>query len=408
MSGKHQLVSNEAARLLLLGAQGLLASPKQTATPALLNRLIEQLGFVQIDSINIVERAHHLTLGSRLDSYRREHLTQLLENDRSLFEHWTHDASAVPTKWFSYWKPRFERYRKEIRQNRWWQERIGKKPEKVLSFVRERIANEGPLRSADFEHAAKRGSSAWWGWKPQKAALEYLWSTGELMVLKRNQFQKVYDLTERVLPEHHAVPEPSEEEHVEWACGTALERLVIATPREIAQFWDAISLEQARLWCETAFEASRIVRVVVESPAGEKPKLSFALPDWQERLSSLPAPPDRIRLLCPFDPVLRDRTRLQRLFGFNYRFEAFVPEAKRQYGYFVLPIMERDKLIGRLDPKFDRAEGTLVIRRIDWEPGVRVTITRLRKLDEASNRLAKLIGAHRVRHEVKLDEVSTR
>src|SRR5258705_4039092 len=124
MSGNHQQVSNEAARLLLLGAQGLLASPKQAATPALLHRLIEQLGFVQIDSINIVERAHHLTLASRLDSYRREHLTQLLENDRSLFEHWTHDASAVPTKWFSYWKPRFERYRKEIRQNRCWQERI--------------------------------------------------------------------------------------------------------------------------------------------------------------------------------------------------------------------------------------------------------------------------------------------
>ena len=123
--------------------------------------MIEQMGFVQIDSINVVERAHHLTLGSRLDGYRHDHFTQLLEKQRSLFEHWTHDASAIPTKWFAHWKPRFIRGRERIRANAWWRKLIGEEPDKILDHVRERITSEGPLRSQDFEHERRGVSSAW-------------------------------------------------------------------------------------------------------------------------------------------------------------------------------------------------------------------------------------------------------
>jgi uncharacterized protein len=389
-------ISTESARRLFLGAQGLLADPARKTTRATLAKLIEQMGFVQVDSINVVERAHHLTLSSRLDAYAHEHFTHLLEKDRFLFEHWTHDASVIPTAWFAHWKPRFARYREKVRNNKWWRQLIGPEPDKVLDHVRDRITREGPLRSQDFEHDRKGAPAGWWEWKPQKAALEYLWSTGELMIARRENFQKVYDLTERVLPDSLTLAHPTEAEHVEWACRTAFERLVIATPKEIAAFWQAITLAQARQWCEQAVQAGEILPVLVESPNGAKPRASFALSDWQQRLRKLPEPPERMRLLCPFDPVMRDRVRALWLFGFDYRFEAFVPEAKRQYGYYVLPILEGDRLVGRIDPKFRREQNTLEVRKIYWEPQVKVTKTRRKKLDEALLRLAKLIGAERV------------
>jgi hypothetical protein len=390
------VITAEAARLLLMDAQGLLADPGRRATPATLGKLVEQMGFVQLDSINVVERAQHLTLASRLDAYEPSHLSRLLEKERRLFEHWTHDASAIPTKWFAYWKPRFARERERILRKPWWRERMGKDPDKVIGQVRERIVREGPLRSLDFEHKQPGAPSAWWGWKPQKAALEYLWSTGELMVARREKFQKVYDLTERVIPERSREPQPTEREHVEWACHTALERLVMATPKEIAEFWHAVGIAQAKLWCEEEARAERITPVLVESSDGTKARPGYALCDWERRLSGLPEPPARTRLLSPFDPVLRDRARARRLFNFDYRFEAFVPGSERQYGYYVLPILEGDRLVGRLNPKFNRSDGQLKIHQIYWEPGIRVTLSRGRGLKEAAGHLARLIGAREI------------
>lgn len=389
------LISTEVARRLFLGAQGLLADPTRKATTATLAKLIEQMGFVQLDSINYVERAHHLTLGSRLDGYARQHFTHLLETKRHLFEHWTHDASAIPTAWFVHWKPRFQRYEEKLRGRSWWMQRIGTKPDKVLQAVRNRIAREGPLRSQDFEHARKGQSAGWWDWKPQKAALEYLWFTGELLVMRREKFQKVYDLTERVLPDCVALAHPSEADHIEWACRTAFERLVIATPKEIADFWHAITLAEARQWCEQAAKSGELVAVTIAATNGEKPRASFALNDWQARWRKLPEPPKRMRLLSPFDPVIRDRARAQRLFGFDYRFEAFVPEPQRKFGYYVLPILEGDQLVGRIDSKFQREQGALEVRRVYWESAVRVTKARQLHLAEALQRLATLIGAER-------------
>lgn len=396
---KPPVVTAEAARLLLLGAQGLLSDPGRRATRGALGRLIGQMGFVQLDSINVVERAHHLTIASRLDDYRHEQLAHLLERDRTLFEHWTHDASAIPVAWFAHWKPRFARWGERLRNHRWWKERMGGEPDKLSNEVRSRIAREGPLRSQDFEHERSGESSAWWGWKPQKAALEYLWTTGELMVTRREKFQKVYDLTERVFAEEHRTACPTEQEHVEWACTTALERLAVASPKELAEFWDAVEPAGAKAWCEEAERAGRITRVVVEPLDGAgsaEPRPAYALADWQQRLNRLPEPPDRMRLLSPFDPVLRDRARALRLFGFDYRFEAFVPEALRRHGYYVLPVLEGDRLVARVDPKFHRDESLLKIKQVFWEPGVRVTRTRRGRLGEAAARLARFIGAERV------------
>jgi uncharacterized protein len=384
------LSSRDAARLLL-GAQGLLEAPSRKATPEALRRLLERLGFVQLDSINTVARAHDLILWSRLHGYRPEHLRRLLEEERHLFEHWTHDASAIPTAWYAHWKPRFHRDRERIPANRWWRNLLGADSERVCATVLERIAREGPLRAADFEHPERRGP--WWGWKPQKAALDYLWRCGQLAVRGRVHFHKVYDLAERVHPQAHAAPEPSVEEHVQWACRTAAERLYVFTPRELAAFWQAIEAPQARGWCEAAERTGHLVRVVVESADGSKPQQAYAVADWRERLERLPEAPEGLRLLAPFDPVVRDRARALRRFGFDYRFEAFTPEAKRQYGYYVLPLLEGERLVGRIDPKLHRERSVLEVKGPWWEPGTRPTRARLRALEQALWHLADLVGA---------------
>jgi uncharacterized protein len=390
-------VSAATARRLLLGAQGLLDDPRRKATAETLYGLIERLGFVQIDSINVVERAHHLTLASRLQGYRPALLERLLERDRRLFEHWTHDAAAIPTVWYPHWHHRFERYRQRVLEHPWWRERVGGNPQAVIEHVRARLRSEGPLMTKDFEDERPQGTDkTWWGWKPAKAALEYLWRTGEVAVARRVNFHKVYDLTERVLPDAHAAPLPSPEEHVAWACRSALERLGVATPAEIAAYWRAVTLEEARDWCVRAAARGQIAEVLAGAVDGAAPRRSYALPDWEERAAALPSAPPRLRILSPFDPILRDRERALRLFGFDYRFEAFVPAPQRRWGYYILPLLEGERLVGRLDPKLRRDEGVLEIRQVWWEPGLRLSKGRLAGLEAALERLARLVGAERV------------
>lgn len=393
MTAPARITASDARRLLL-GAQALLDPPTQSATPASVSALVERLGFVQLDSINVVARAHDLTLASRLDGYRPEHLSVLLEEERSLFEHWTHDASAIPSRWFAHWKPRFRRDAARLRANAWWRERIGADEGPTLEAVRARIAAEGPLLSSDFEHPGQRGP--WWGWKPQKAALDFLWRTGELAVRGRVRFQKVYDLTARVLPRPHAAAEPTPAAHLDWACSTAAERLGVFTPRELAGFWDAVEADEAGHWCARAVREGRLVPVLVEGADGSKPQPALAPADVEARLAALPEPATRTCLLSPFDPVLRDRARARRRFGFDYRFEAFTPAGRRQYGYYCLPILEGDRLVGRLDPKVHRERGVLEVRGLWWEPGVEADAARLDRLAEAVERLAHLAGAARV------------
>lgn len=380
MPRKPEPVTQAQARRLLLAAQALLGPPPQG-----LDALIRQLGYVQMDSINVVERAHHLILGSRLEGYAPADFDALFQGDRRLFEHWTHDASAIPMAFYPHWKVRFPRSRARILQNAWWRERVGDKVDELLDLVLERIRAEGPLRSADFEHKRDSGAGAWWGWKPQKAALEFLWHAGELAVAKRVNFHKVYDLPGRVFPDAHALPASAPEEHREWACATALDRLGVATPRELAAYYDALDPTEAAKWCATAVKAGRVRPVETEDG-----RQAFAVEDWKARLAD---PQERTVLLCPFDPILRDRARALRLFDFDFRFEAFVPEEKRQYGYYVLPILEGEALVGRLDPKFHRERGVLEIKGLWLERGVRATKARKAAVARAAEALAARIGA---------------
>jgi uncharacterized protein YcaQ len=258
------------------------------------------------------------------------------------------------------------------------------------------VRAQGEVRAEDFEHDRGDEPAGWWGWKPQKAALEYLWHTGELTVVRRVHFHKVYDLVERVLPEAHARPEPPAAEHRDWACRTALERLGVATPTPRAAFWRAIPLAEARAWCAAEVRAGRLLPVRVEGEGDVRPQMAYAPPDWEARLAALPEAPETMRLLCPFDPVLRDRDRALRLFGFDYRFEAFVPQAERKYGYYVLPILEGEHLVGRVDPKLHRERRTLEVRAVWWEPAFAKSRARKRRLEAAAWDLARWLGAERL------------
>jgi uncharacterized protein YcaQ len=390
------VVSACQARILLMQAQGLLDDPRRPASTAVVSRLIRRLGFVQVDSINVVERGHHLTLGTRLQQYRPSQLAQLIEGRRSLFEHWTHDASVIPTLWFAHWKPRFRRFAKSPRRSRWIEQRLGEDPKGVLAHVERRLRREGPLMSKHFETERGAERQSWWGWTPQKTALEYLWHAGRVTITARQGFHKVYDLTRRVYPELCRLPTPRPAAQREWACWSAMERLEIATPGEIAHFWDAVTPADATLWCRAAERTGRIVAVEVEDELGAKPRRAFARPDWQRRAARAPAPPSGLRLLSPFDPVIRDRRRLLRRFGFDYHFEAFVPPAKRKWGYYVMPVLDGDRFVARVDPKLHRDRETLELKSVYWEPGIRPTRARQRDLEAAAGALGELIGARNI------------
>lgn len=393
---KTAIVSVAAARMLLLDGQGLLAEPARRAGPAAVQNIVQQLGFVQVDSIQKIERAHHLILGARIDGYRAEHLHHAAFRKRALFEHWTHDAAFIPTQWFHHWKPRFKATEQRLRNSRWFTHRLGSDAEATLARVYERVRKEGPLRSSDFERSVDKPATGWWDWTPEKAALEFLWHTGRLAIHGRDRFQKVYDLTERVFPDAHTRDALAEDEHIEWACRFALQRLGVATPGELAAYFDAISIAQAAKWCRAQSERGSIAAVMVESADSTQPRKAFALLEWRKRVRGIHAAPDRIRLLAPFDPVIRDRNRALRLFNFDYRFEAFVPAAKRRYGYYVLPILEGNQLIGRLDPRHDRERATLIVDKLWWERGVRCTRVQKRKLHDAFAILAAQIGATKI------------
>lgn len=384
------LIDNRQARHMFLERQGLSRPPNRLLGRDGLLDLIHDLGFVQVDSIQTVERAHHQILFSRSQTYRREHLTALLEEHRSLFEHWTHDASIIPSAFFPFWKHRFVRREARIREN--WGKWQGEGYDSAVEETYRRIREHGPVMAREVK-AEDHKSGGWWNWHPSKTALEFLWHTGKLAIARRENFQKVYDLAERVIPHDHFAAEVEHADFVDWACRAALTRLGFATSGEIAAFFDLVTPQEAKVW--VASHRDELTEIELQTVDGRKrPSFVFAkqLPSFLEA----PEPPARLRVLSPFDPLLRDRDRAERLFGFNYRIEVFVPEPKRQYGYYVFPLLEADRMVGRIDMKADRRAGALLVKRLWWEPAIRASAGRLEKLEAELQRLARFSGVERV------------
>lgn len=379
-------ISNRDARRLWLSAQGLAATP---TGPLDLDALIKGLGFVQIDSIRVVSRAHHHILWSRNQNYREPMLGRHMSEHRRVFEHFTHDASLIPMDFYPYWARQFRRLEKKVRG---WQWHRGMPEEGGRQAIRARIEAEGPLSTKAFD-TKTRGETAMWSRPPHKLALDYMWYAGELSTAHRENFTKFYDLTERVIPPDLREQDIPDTDQIDWLCRGALDRMAFGTEGDIQRFWEAVDRAEARQWATRT--AQDLVPVEIEGADGTL-RPAIAPGDIESRLDTAPAPTSRLRILNPFDPVIRDRTRLARLFGFDYRVEMFVPAAKRIWGYYVYPLLEGDRFVGRIDIKADRKAGTLTVQNLWPEPGITWTPKRMTKLQAELDRLARFISVRDV------------
>ena len=378
-------IPNRDARRLWLDAQGLAANPTGPLDAA---AIIRKLGFVQLDTIQVVARAHHHILWSRNQSYREPMLNKLLAGDRAVFEHFTHDASVLPIEFYPHWRRRFRVLEEKVRG---WEWHRGMLDEAGRAAIRARIRAEGPLSTHAFDTKVE-GERTMWRRPPHKLALDYMWYAGELSTSHRENFTKFYDLSERVIPARHRNDVRDDDAQIDWLCREALARLAFGTDGDIQRFWAAVSLPEVKAW--TAARAD-LVAVEIETHDGSWTQ-AHAPPDIETRVAGAPAPTSRLRILNPFDPVVRDRARLSRLFGFDYTIEIFVPAAKRRWGYYVYPLLEGDRFVGRIEVKADRQAGTLTVDRLWPEPGVAWTPARDGKLVAELDRMARFVGVPEV------------
>ena len=381
-------IDNRAARQLWLQSQGLLSPPTGVLD---VMKIVRELGFVQLDTIRNVTRAHHHIVWSRNQKYREPMLGQLLARDRAIFEHFTHDASVLPMEFYPVWKRQFRRLGEQVRRSSFHNSQM---PAAGVEAIKARIKAEGPLSTRDFK-SENTGNKEMWARPPHKKALDCLWYAGELATSHRKNFVKFYDLAERVILPDLLNADHSDEYQVNWLCRGALERIAFGTLGEIQRFWAALDAREVKGWSLRPSAAAVMVPVELEGADGAWTS-AFAVDDIEKRLADLPAPSSRVRILNPFDPAVRDRARLARLFGFEYRNEMFVPALKRVWGYYVYPLLEGDRFIGRIELTADRKKGILSVQRLWKEAGTNWTPARAERLDAELARFAVLAGTQAV------------
>ncbi len=372
-------VSLGAIRRLTVSAQGY--TPRfRRARAGEIEDAIRRLSAVQLDSISAVDRAHRLTLSSRVGAFDDAGLQQLVAAGR-LFEYWAHEACLLPVELWPH-------FRRTMEGGGHWSifDRALRDHGDLVEPVLERIRAEGPLGSRDFEGAG--GRTDMWDWKPAKMVLEALWDRGVLVIAGRNGFQRRYDLAERVLP--RAVleaPTPSDDETLRTFALLAVRARGALTEPAIREHW-RLKGGRARLHHHVLALVEDGLLREVDADDGGPP---FYV-DAEAELDGSPAPPT---LLSPFDNLLWDRTLLERVFGFRHVIEVYKRAHEREYGYYVLPLLAGDRIVGRADLKADRGEGILHVRRFHREPGARGNVAA--KLERAAARLARVLGLAEVR-----------
>ncbi|MGL5966137.1 MAG: winged helix-turn-helix domain-containing protein [Kluyvera sp.] len=379
-----------AARHLHLAAQGLLHRPRRKPKAADILPTIQRMSLLQIDTINVVARSPYLVLFSRLGAYPPSWLDDALSRGE-LMEYWAHEACFLPRSDFP-----LVRHRMLAPHKMGWKYHQGWMDEYAedIAAMKAHIAEKGPVRSADFSHPRK-GESGWWEWKPHKRHLEGLFTAGEVMVVARRNFQRVYDLTERVMPhwddKTDALTQAQAEEVM---LENSARSLGIFRPQWLADYYRLRQPDLAALMSRWQ-EAGMVLAVNVESlgemwvHASLSPQLDLALAGKLKATHSA--------VLSPFDPVVWDRKRAEQLFDFTYRLECYTPARKRQYGYFVLPLLHRGGIVGRMDSKMHRRDGVLEIFSLYLEDGVRITQHLESGLIQAINNFARWQGANRIK-----------
>lgn len=322
-------------------------------------RAVEQLGYVQIDTISRVERAHHHTLWSRVPGYQPGMVEELQAVDKRIFEYWGHEASYLPIQDYRYYLPRMHSFSDPAVG---WHRHLMEKYQHLTPHILERIRQEGPLGSKDFEKPAGGKQGGWWDWKPAKTALELLFWQGRLMVAERRGFQRVYDLTERVLPDWVDTHVPDKIELAQFYVRRALQSQVVARAREIQLHLGGVTAAQVKKGLETLMESGEVIQLELTEDSRQP---YFVLSEKLNEKTKMGLP--RVHILSPFDNILIQRERTRRLFQFDFALECYLPAGKRKTGYFLLPILWGERFAGRMDTQADRKRKTLILHNLVLE-----------------------------------------
>ncbi len=365
MARRRETLSAATARRIALAAQGFAeARPDGPVGVRQLRRMIDRLGLLQIDSVNVLVRAHYLPLFSRLGPYDTTLLDRLAwgGRKRTLFEYWGHEASLLPldTQPLLRW-----RMARAVAGNVGFKSylmRYGQERRAFIQAVRRQIEDRGPLSAADLTDGGK-SAGKWWGWSDGKQAMEWLFIAGQVTTSgRRGAFERVYDLTERVIPSDVlALPTPSDAEAQRTLLRMAAQALGVATEYDLRDYF-RLGPGDTKARLAELVEAGELLPVTVEGwshAAYLDPRAHFA------------RSVDARALLVPFDPLVWERDRAERLFGFRYRIEIYTPVEKRQFGYYVLPFLLGDRLVARVDLKADRANSRLLVHAAHAEPAAK-------------------------------------
>ncbi|GAA1958343.1 winged helix-turn-helix domain-containing protein [Microbacterium deminutum] len=357
-------LSAPEARRIALAAQGF-ARPRPT-TPGTrqLNLALERMATLQIDSVNVFARSHYMPLFSRVGPYDTAALDRLLFARRSPYvEYWAHMASFIPSRDWGLFRFRMDANRAKYGSDPdgWFNHNRG-----IVDWVRGELGERGPLRPAEIEHDAKKGARGpWWDWDVVKHALEFLWMFGEVAIAGRRGFERRYALAEQVIPAEVLASPVERADAIHELIRRAAIAYGVATASDLADYWRIMDRPAVMTAIRDLEAAGELVPVTVAGwqSAGRPAKA------WLHRDAALPRRVDATAILTPFDPVVWFRSRAERLFDFEYRIEIYTPAPKRRYGYYSLPVLVGDDIVGRVDLKADRASSTLLVQSAWWEHG---------------------------------------
>ncbi len=376
-------LSRAQARRIALAAQGFLDPPHDPPTLRTLSRTVARTGVLQVDSVNVLQRAHFMPLYSRMGPYDPTLLHRAAggRQQRRLVEYWAHVQALMPVDLWPHLRHRMDDYRRN--DGKWFRS----VPKDLAAELRAEIDARGPSTARDLDRGEERGKTHWgWNWSDSRKALDYLYMVGDLAIARRtNQFEVVYDVPERVLPDAVlATPTPSvEEQHLELVRRAAVSHGV-ATLRCLADYY-RMRTDEAKVAVDSLVESGELEPVAVEG---------WSRPGFLHRDARRPRKVEARTLLSPFDPLVWERERTERLFDFFYRIEIYVPKEKRVHGYYVLPFLLRDAIVARVDLKADRATGTLLVPGAFAEPGAPADTAE--QLSAELRRMADWLGLERI------------
>jgi uncharacterized protein YcaQ len=363
---KPRSFPRHAAAALFLERQHLVRPRGEKLTARRLERFVADVGGLQIDSINVLDRAHYLTLWSRFGAYDRAALDRMIYRRRVLFEYWAHAACFVPASHLAAWRRAMLDYGTH---HTGWRNFL-RKNDKMLGAIEDAIRERGPLGNSDFGER-KKGAAGWWSWKPSTHALHYLWMRGRTLIHSRTHFQKRFATAEKVLPAIESVTPLSSDEFARWHIRTALHAMGAATETDLNGYltFPRTKAVLRRKWLKSAIDSGEITEIAIEGDRARWFALTEDLPHLARAARRRSGPVSHgTAFLAPFDSFLWHRARTARLFDFDYTIEVYVPGHKRVHGYYSLPILHDGRLIGRLDAKTYREARRLEVRHVHFEP----------------------------------------